>query len=209
MSRIKKTELKRIVDSYEAIFQGWERISGDAFFRASGPFAQQIWFEDLSGGDYRPANSVTTLFDGCYGASAQFLTTPGCREISPLDHERKFAKVCDAIMTQFNPSVAQPFDEYEAMRIFEAFGTDRIKFASPLAYLCAYYGDLNKATSLIATVRNLAKNNLKLYDWEVTLVNAIESLAIEIGNGSQEAFLAKSREVALAEWYAPRKPGER
>jgi hypothetical protein len=175
----------------------------------SGPFVQQFWLDDLSTGDYRPANSVSTVFDGCSTHLCEFLPDPRCRYVSPIDHDRKFASICEAIKTDFRPNIARPFDEWETLRLFEAKGTDQIKFASPLAYLHAYYGDLDKANSLIAAVRKMAKNNAELYDWEQAFVNSVESLAGEIENGTHKAFLSESREVALAEYLAARQSGRR
>jgi hypothetical protein len=120
-----------------------------------------------------------------------------------------FANICDAIKTDFRPSIARPFDESESLRLFEAKGTDQIKFASPLVYLYAYYGELDKANSLIACVRKMAKSSTELYDWEQAFVNSVESLAGEIENGTHNAYLFESRKIALAEYLTARQSGKR
>lgn len=209
MSRIRKADLIRYIDSYQSIFPNWEKFAGIGYVRASGPFVQQFWLDDLSTGDYRPTNTVSTLFDGCSTSLCEFLHDPRYRYISTIDHDRIFANVCDAIKTDFRPNITRPFDESESLRLFEAKGTDLIKFTSPLVYLYAYYGDLDKANSLIATVRKMAKSNTELYDWEQAFVNSVESLAGEMENGTHNAYLFESRKIALAEYLTARQSGKR
>ncbi|MCE3016765.1 MAG: hypothetical protein ACK56W_10425 [Pirellula sp.] len=192
-----KAELRRYVASYELLFEDWSKQDGVGFFRLSGPFAQQVWFENLRSGAYRPVMTVSMLIMQGGATLHQFLDIKN-RDILPRDHDRKHESVLNAMQGEFRPSITEPLDVTETIQMFVAQATERILDASSLASLYAYCGNLAKANESIAIVRQLAKSKEELFDWEQNLVRDTESLATAIESGNQEAYLAANREIEMA-----------
>lgn len=194
-----KAELRKYVPAYESLFEGWHKRSEEAFFRVSGPFAQQVWFENLRSGAYRPAMAVSILVITDGAILHQFLDVK-YRQVLPREHERKLDGVRKAMQTEFRPSIAKPFDEEEAMQMFIEQATDRIRDASSLAALYAYAGCLPQALEMVSKVRRLAEAKDELFVWEPALVDQAVDLATAIKNGSQAAYLAEKMEKGIA-WF--------
>jgi hypothetical protein len=192
-----KSELRCYVATYEHLFGGWNKQDGVGFFRLSGPFAQQVWFENLRSGAYRPVMTVSILIMRGGATLHQFLDIKN-REILPRDHDRKHENVVNAMQGEFRPNIVEPLDQTETVRMFVAQATERILDGSSLASLFAYIGDLQKAKESIAIVRQLAKSKGELFDWERNLVQETESLATAIESGNQDAYLAASLETEIA-----------
>ncbi len=191
-----KSELRRYVEAYEPLFDGWSKRDGEGFFRFSGPFVQQVWFENLRSGAYRPVMTVSILVASGGARLHQFLDIQN-REVLPRDHERKQDNVRHAMLAEFRPQISKPLDESETMQLFIDQATDRIIDASSLASLYAYVGNLSKAKELIARVRQLATSKSELLDWERDRVQDVESLADAIEKGSEVAYLAANRETEI------------
>jgi hypothetical protein len=195
-----KSELRRYVSTYEFLFGSWKKQDGVGFARLSGPFAQQVWFENLRSGAYRPVMTVSILVMRGGATLHQFLDINN-REILPRDHDRKYENIAKAMQGEFRPNIGELLDPAETMRMFVAQATERILDASSLASLHAYFGNLGKAKESIATVRQLAQSKGELFDWERTLVQETESLATSIDGGNQDAYLVASLETEISRFF--------
>lgn len=193
---MKKSELRHYLAAYRSLFEGWEE-RGVCFFRVSGPFLQQVWFEALRSGAYRPVMDLSLLIAPGGSVIHQFLGIKN-REVLPRDHDRRYMGVCNAIVEEFRPEVTMLLDESEAVQLFVAKSVRRILDASSLAALYAYLGDSSKAREMIQEVRQLASSKVELFDWEHDRVSETELLAAEIETGNQASYLAMIRENELA-----------
>lgn len=198
-----KAELKRFVKFYKDLFPGWIDCDGEGFARISGPFVQQVWFENLRSGAYRPV-STTSLLIAKNGASLHQFLDIRHREVLPREHERKFAGILVAMQEQLIPSINSPLDETEIRKLFIEQSTGRLIDASSLAALSAYFGDFDDANKWIDVVKQFAQDRNDLWDWERELVN--NSLALEeaLLHGTVETYLNTIRESEIRRYDANR-----
>jgi hypothetical protein len=185
-----KAELRQYVAAYEILFQDWNRREGIGYFRFSGPFVQQVWFENLRSGAYRPVMTVAVLLAGGGATLHQFLDFPN-REILPRDHDRKYESVRMAMRSEFRPEIGLPLDERAVLKLFVEQAIDRINDSSTLAALYAYFGEIEMAKEKISTVRKLASVKEELFDWEQERIGEIEALSSAIDEERHKPYLLK------------------
>jgi hypothetical protein len=138
-------ELEPFVAEYHAQFPDWKRTFKEAFGRENGPIAQEIFFERLSYGTYRPASIIRFFVAPSGSAFHQFLTPPA-RESRPGEHDYKFLKIVEAMHKEIVPSVDGPLIPEDILRRFEQreqYNKD-VK-AHDLAALNAYLGHEDRA----------------------------------------------------------------
>ncbi|WP_373653017.1 hypothetical protein [Schlesneria sp. DSM 10557] len=178
-----KKELRPYLQAYRRLFEGWTEVGGEGFLRISGPIAQQVWFERLSGGAYRPATAVSVLVAKHSGMLFSFLDYP-LREVFPRDHDSKFERVCKAMREQFVPSIASPLNAIEVCHFCEKSAIETIPDAHTLVALNAYLGRLASAQKFLDIFRRLTHNGKDLPDYfeeRFRAVNAIHE-ALQRGN---------------------------
>lgn len=185
-----KVELRGYVAAYEILFKDWNRREGIGYFRFSGPFVQQIWFENLRSGAYRPVMTVAVLLSGGGATLHQFLDFPN-REILPRDHDRKHENVCKAMRGEFRPEISLPLDGRDVLGLFIEQAIDRINDASTLAALYAYFGEIELAKEKISSIRRLAAAKEELFDWERERIRETEALSSAINEGQHKPHLLK------------------
>jgi hypothetical protein len=142
--RISLRELEPFVDQFYAYFPNWKRIDLDAFGREAGPIAQEIFFERLSYGTYRPTSYIRIFPVHSGTAFHQFLTV--VTSVRPCDHPSKFPRIVEAMHKEIVPSVDAPLSPEDILRRFEQREQyDKDVKAHDLAALNAYLGHDDRA----------------------------------------------------------------
>ena len=142
--RMTLRELEPFVAEYQLQFPEWKRTFPSAFGREAGPVAQEISFERLSDGTYRPMSYVRIFPVRDGGAFHQFLTVVA--SVRPCDHSSKFPRIVEAMHKEIVPSVDAPLIPDDILRRFEQreqYNKD-VK-AHDLAALNAYLGHEDRA----------------------------------------------------------------
>ncbi len=160
--------------------------------RISGPIAQQVWFENLRSGAYRPATAISILVAKGASLMHQFLDVRH-REVLPREHDAEFEGVCNAMREQFVPSIISPLDANEVCRLCEERAGERLNDAHSLAALNAYLGNIDSAKKWIETLKRLMKDRSDLEEWEKDRVNAANALQQAIENGNVRSLLDEIR----------------
>lgn len=142
--RMTLRELEPFVAQYQAQFPGWKRTFPEAFGREAGPVAQEIWFERLSTGDYRPTSCIR-IFPAPSGRAFHQDLNVKVRQVRPREHEYKFPKVLEAIHKEIIPPVDEPLIPEDVLERFESMGPHNSPEAHDLAALNAYLGHDERA----------------------------------------------------------------
>ncbi|MFO0979217.1 MAG: hypothetical protein U0996_22605 [Planctomycetaceae bacterium] len=187
-----KSELRQYVEAYRPFFDNWTAVRGEGFVRISGPVAQQVWFENLRSGAYRPVSAISILV-AKGGAMLHSFLDIRHREILPREHDLKFERVYRAMSEQFVPSIISPLNAIEVRQLCEERATGRINDAHSLSALNAYLGDYDAASKWIATLKRLTKDRTDLEDWEVSCVRAANALEEAIANDNVKVALDEIR----------------
>lgn len=142
--RMTLSELEPFVAQYHAQFPGWKRTFKEAFGRENGPIAQEIFFERLSYGTYRPASIIRFFVAPSGSAFHQFLAPPA-RESRPGEHDNRFPKIVEAMHKEIVPPVDGPLIPEDILRRYENQKQHRSPDAYHLAALNAYLGNEDRA----------------------------------------------------------------
>ena len=187
-----KSELRQHVESYRSFFVDWTDVGGEGFLRVSGPVAQQVWFENLRSGAYRPVTAISILVAKGGAMLHSFLDIRN-REVLPREHELKLEMVCKAMSDQFIPSVISPLNAREVCRLCEEHAMPRISDAHSLSALNAYLGNIDSAREWIATSKRLTFERTDLQNWETDCVMATHTLEVAIESGNVKSVLDEIR----------------
>lgn len=189
-----KSELKRYVDSYRDLFGIWIQVRGEGYLRVSGPCAQQVWFENLRSGAYRPASAISILVARDSVFLHGFLDVRN-RQVYQREHETRFKDVCKAIQEQFVPSIGLPLNPVEVLKTCEENARESINDAHALAAFHAYFGNMDMARKWIDTLRRMTRERNNLQPWETSCLQAVNHLEEAIQNGKAEEFLDEIRQA--------------
>jgi len=195
--QLTKTELRKCVQAYSALFPGWTPLGGIGFMRVSGPVAQKIWLEALSYGAYRPASGVSILVARSAGMLHQFLDVKH-REVLPAEHDAMFDRMCRAMQEQFVPSITAPLEVNEVCRLCEERAVERIGDARSLAALHAYLGNTEAANKWLDEVARLASEKSELYDYDKERMAAADQIKVAMSHGTVMELLEDIRHSELA-----------
>ena len=142
--RMTLREVEPYVAQYHAQFPGWRRTFKEAFGREAGPVAQEISFERLSYGTYRPMSCVRIFVAPGGRAFHQFLGVKA-REAKAREHEYMFPKILEAMRKEIVPSVDGPLIPEDILQRYENTGPHKSPQAYDLAALNAYLGHDDRA----------------------------------------------------------------
>ena len=187
-----KSELRQYVEAYRSVFGNWTGIRGEGFLRISGPVAQQVWFENLRSGAYRPVCAISILVAKGGAMLHQFLDIRN-REVLPREHDLKSERVCKAMCDQFVPSIILPLNATEVCQLCEEQAVERINDAHSLSALNAYLGNIDSARKWIDTLKRQTHDRTDLQDWERNCVVAANALEKAIESGNVKAVLDEIR----------------
>lgn len=197
---ITKRQLAEIVACYAMMFPDWKLVEGDRLERSSGPIVQQIGFEALRSGAYRPAGVIWVSSLPTVAMLHQFLDVKH-RQILLREHASKWGAVVAAMEQQFRPPVRKPLDLYEIRSLCEHAARGSTNDLCMLAILHAYLGENEKALSCCERMQALPPPSLApRLDWEQRHKEFGQRLraAIEAGNGRQFLDLAAATAAELA-----------
>ena len=108
-AEITKKQLAEIVNCYATAFPDWKIVGGGRLVRICFPVLQQIGFEALSSGSYRPSMVMRALpFQGIKMLSQQLGVKH--RQLNLREHPLYWQKVVTAMEREFVPSVRQPLE---------------------------------------------------------------------------------------------------
>lgn len=175
-----KRQLSEIVACYHAEFSEWKAVGSERLVRMNGPIAQQIGFERLRSGAYRPSAGIRILVARDAAMLHQFLDLRN-REIFLREHDSVWRRVVGAMEEQFVPRVRGPLRLDEVRDLCEKSGGERTSDVYALGALNAYLGETERALMWLDRLQQLAEENPQdLADWEREDVELGRKLRIAI-----------------------------
>lgn len=187
-----KKQLREVFESYSDVFAHWDKdVSAATFARTSGPVKQQVWFEGLRSGEYRPASGVRIRVAPDVAMLHQFLDIRH-RQILHSQHEAMQPSVIAAMTTQFMPHLNQPLDAAEVLRLCEAEATNNIADICGVAALAAYLGRSNLALEWCKKAEaSMARLGRQPAEWELSQHDFVKQLDLALRSNAEAAFLKK------------------
>jgi hypothetical protein len=191
-----KKQLVEFFQPYKEAFPDWAVEHDVTLTRTHGPVKQAIHFQALRSGAYRPSHAVDILLrvpDGCSILHKHLDVRH--REVLPRDHATKWPLVLKAMEEQFAPSIRQPLDVTETLRLAEEEAArdriDNINYSTGLAVLNAYFGHTERALYWCGRVEETAANlGRPLGDWEVRKRRYALELQQAVKTGKEQEFLS-------------------
>ena len=184
--------------NYREAFPDWAVEHDVVLSRVNGAVRQQIGFQALRTGAYRPSCSIQVLLvpEFCY-VLQQWLDVKH-REVSLREHATKWPSVVKAMEEQFLPPIRNPLSVVETLRLAEEDternGIDNLNNSTGLAALNAYQGNLERALYWCDRVKTCsAKMERQLGEWEVRKVEFVTQLLHAIDEGRERMFLASAQ----------------
>ncbi|MCD4825804.1 MAG: hypothetical protein K8S55_14520 [Phycisphaerae bacterium] len=186
---ITKKQLREIVQCYAAVLPEWEIVGGDSMVRSEGPVTQQIGFESLRSGAYRPAMGIRALPLPTVAMLHQFLDIKH-RETFLREHPSRWENVATAMEQQFRPSIRKPLDLREVKILCEQEAGESTNDLCMLAILSAYLGDSEEALSYCDRMQALSPPALApQLEWEQRHKEFGRQLREAIQAGNERQFL--------------------
>ena len=183
-----KSELSEIVAFYGKAFPDWQIMEGERLTRSNGPLLQQIGFEALRSGAYRPSTAVRVLIAPNVVLLPQYLDLRH-REVFPKEHLSKWERVVQAIEQQFKPSVRAPLDIQEVINLCTQSTNGSANDMCGLAALNAYIGNSTAALEWCGKLdEKFLAIGRSLEEWELRYLNYSKELTASIRAGKEEIF---------------------
>lgn len=210
MKRMTKAQLRGLFKDYRSAFPEWSVEHDIVLTRTLGPVKQNIGFQALRDGAYRPSNSIHIA--GAPGVGQlifQFLDIRH-REVSPREHPTMWPGIVKAMEDQFLPDIRKPLELSQVLQISENWvkreDCETPKLCSTLATLSAHLGDLDRSQKWCDRSNALlASMGRDLVDWELRLFTFNNQLKNAIYSGTFRSFLQQKNE---AESVSEDKKGE-
>jgi hypothetical protein len=137
-------ELRCVVTDYLTSFPSWNLWRGQCIVRESRPLLQQIGFERLRTGAYRPSSAIRILCAPDSAAFPQFLSIK-YQSIYPKNHARMRDGVIEAMKREFVPSIVEPLVPTDVLQLYESQEIIKSHDAHALAGFNAYLGRWDRA----------------------------------------------------------------
>lgn len=186
-----KSQLSEVVACYGKAFPGWDVVAGERLVRSSGPLLQQIGFEALRSGAYRPSVAVRVLIAPGVVLLPQFLDVRH-REIFAREHASKWERVVAAIEQQVRPSVRAPLDVRDVIDLGTKSTAGSANDMCGLAALNAYIGNSDEALGWCKRLDDkMQVANRQLEEWEAAYLRYTKDLAVAIHAGNVDAYLQR------------------
>lgn len=188
-----KKQLTEVVGCYAAALTDWQIIGGDRLVRTHGPILQQIGFEALRSGAYRPAAGIRARPLPTVRMLHQFLDVKH-RQTLLREHPTKWRGIVAAMEQQFCPSIRRPLDLREVLLLCRTKAKDSTNDLCMLAILHAYLGDREQALSCCDRMQILPPPTLApRLDWEKRHKEFGLALRQAIETGNERHFLNSAR----------------
>jgi hypothetical protein len=194
-----KKQLAEIVQSYAAVFSDWTVVGGDRLVRVHGPILQQIGFETLRSGAYRPAGGLRALPLTTVRMLHQFLDVKH-RQTLLREHPAKWKGVVTAMEQQFCPSIREPLDLVVIEGLCKQAARESSNDLCMLALLHAYLGKKEDAISCCERIKHAGLPTLApLQDWEQRHRDFGSQLRTAIEEGNERHFLDAATNLGMSE----------
>lgn len=189
-------ELVKYVRVYRDAFPDWNVEHKVVLTRTSGPISQQISFQSLRSGAYRPSCSIWVA--GPPDKSQllwQFLKNP-LEQVDRRQHDTKCPLVLKAMEEQFVPRVREPLNIGEVFHLAEEQAErdhiENIRYFNGLATLSAHLGQTDDALHWCNRAEaSLEKIGRDPAEWELSQASFARQLRDELTSGRGLEYLAK------------------
>lgn len=184
-----KKQLSEIVSCYARAFTDWNTVSADRLIRFNGPLLQQIGFEVLRSGAYRPSSAIRVLIAPNVVLLPQFLDISH-REIFLREHPTKWERVVLAMEEQIRPSVRKPLEVKEVIELCTSLAAGSANDICGLSALNAYVGNYDGALEYCRLLdEKMFSIGRPLEEWEELYWQYTKGLATAILEGGVDSFL--------------------
>jgi len=182
--------LRGIVDDFrQRAFPHWRLIGNDRLVRESGPVVQQIGFERLRTGEYRPTGCIRVLVAPENAGLHRFLNVRD-RSVFPEQHRDKFDDVVRAIRREFVPCVDEPLDAETSLAIYASEMPLQSGDAVAIAALAAYLSKWEIAAEWCEKLIEMIGDG-DIPGWQRTQKQFADSLAKWIESGTAVTELSR------------------
>lgn len=193
-----KWRVSRIAQDYLQFFEGWQMLGKEAIYRRCDAVIQQIGFERLRTGEYRPVGGVRILTSSNHAGLAQHLGF-SLRAIDPDRHSELRGQVVEAMRREFRPDVSSPLSAQAVLRAYESENAITQPDRVALATLNAYVGETKKSLYWCSGLeRELDSLKRSLADWETERQHEVASLKSWIESGIAAERLQQTIELETA-----------
>ncbi len=197
MQELTKKELAAYFEVYRDAFPDWQVEHGVVLTRTLGPIAQNIAFQSLSYGAYRPECVIAVSGPPNRGSRLlhQMLDVKH-RQVERRQHATEWPRVLKAIEEQFLPNVRRPLDIAEVVSLAEESaeheGIENIRYLNGVAMLNAYLERFDRAAEWCGrAVASLEPSGDELVGWQRDQADFARQLNGAIEQGRGEQFVAE------------------
>lgn len=192
-----KTQLTNVVKCYATMFPDWEMFGAVGFFRAEGPIRQEIGFEALASGAYRPASVIVARPLPTSSMLFQHLDVRH-RQVLLRQHDSRRKDIVAAMEQQFKPAIRKPIDVEEVAALCEREARNATNDLAMLAILYAWLGRDDEAIDCCQRMEQAPTPTLApRLDWERRHIEFGCDLTKAVTAGTGRQFLeAASRDAA-------------
>ena len=186
-----KKQLREIVECYASVLPGWKCVRGDRLVRFCGPIAQQIGFEVLTSGAYRPMAGIRALPLPSVRMLPQFLVKHQAALLR--EHATYWRGMAVAMEQQFQPPIRKPIDLREVLELCQKEARESRESTNDLcmlAILHAYLGEKDAAIACCDRMQLVNPPDLApRLDWEERHKEFGRQLRKAIVAGEERLFL--------------------
>lgn len=188
-SKITIAQIRSIRDAFAEQLPSWEDVGKDTLIRHDGIVGQQLWFDRLRTGEYRPTLSLQVFVApssvGGTGATVEFLSIKR-RQITMKSHEAMFNSVLKGLRKDITLPVDAPITPECVKTLIEKNAAPNLAESFCLACLSAYLGEprqfekwlksFNTISTLINQISPERRAFLNSLEIQMTRGTAIETL---------------------------------
>ena len=201
--QITQRQLRSIVDDYHQLLPEWKRIALSTIGRVEGASLQVIFFETLSGGDYRPMHFVQVTcvprLDRDSKADFFFSHPEGRFNTARIvSHAELCPKIFESMRVTFTPSIVEPLQSRQLLELCERSAIPRSQEAFSLAFFNAYYGRFDRSRIWSNRFNELVDSQASTWqEWHHRQRNSLDSLMQWISCGESQKRLNEVLEETL------------
>jgi hypothetical protein len=181
-------DLAKYFQDYRHEFPDWTVKYETTLCRSDGPIEQQISFQALRAGSYRPSCCIRVRGPGVGFQLLNRWLDVRHQQVWPREHDTKFSGVLKAMEEQFVPSIRKPLRMAEVIGLAES-DTGNLQHSTGLALLNAYIGDARRALHWCHHANEQMKGLGRApVEWEAQHAQLISDLEEAIRGGREQLF---------------------
>lgn len=192
-----RRQLVDVVAQYAEHLPGWAVIHrGQVIAREAFPIRQEIGFEALNSGAYRPSHAIVAMPAPPSAMLFGFLSVPR-REVQYKWHDKHRLEVLAKMEAEFIPNIRQPLDILEVTSLCQATARPVVSDDLMLAILFAWEKRYGEAIDKCRQMQSRAPPSLApRLDWEASMKNIGLDLVVAIEAGAERDLLRRLAMVA-------------